>query len=308
LLPHHRAARVAEAAPGAIVVHPTSPRDPQAKIPVLRQCGAWLDAPAKRPQILVFSYHKSGTTLFHHVMHRMADRLGCNIRVQYGMVNAIDRGLDIVLLPHSLLGFEPARDYRAVRIVRDPRDIWLSGYLYHCRTVEDWCTNANLDPAPPITYPRVDHSMRHRPERWKRRWLQRLSGRSYQQNLLERDRDAGLAFELDGYTGCTLEAMRGWRPLPHCIDVRLEDINTAYDATMFRIFRHLGLTEEECAIALEIAAFEDVNRMDDAAVAANVHIHSRTLSKWRDELTAEQVRGFERRHGDLIVSLGYQLS
>ena len=308
LLPHHRVARVPEAAGGAIVRHPASPREPRAKIQVLRQYGVWHETPEKRPQILVFSYHKSGTTLFHRVMHRLAERLGRSIRVQYGMANSIDPTIDIVLLPHSLLGFELARDYRAVRIVRDPRDIWLSGYLYHCLTDEGWCVNANLDPRPPITYPRVDFSMQHRPERWKRRWLESLSGRSYQQNLRERDRDAGLAFELDGYTGCTLAAMRAWRPLPNAIDVKLEDIMRAFDATMQRVFRHLGFTDEECAIAMEIAAGEDINRMDDATIGANPHIHSRELSKWRDMLTAEQARGFERRYGDLVVSFGYELS
>jgi len=35
-----------------------------------------------------------------------------------------------------------------------------------------------------------------------RRWLERLGGKSYQANLLERSRDE--AFELGGYAGCTL--------------------------------------------------------------------------------------------------------
>jgi hypothetical protein len=121
---------------------------------------------SRRPQALVFSYHKSGTTLFDRIMHKVAARLGLTIRVHYGMAYNIDRGADIVLLPHSLLGFELARDYRGVRIIRDPRDIWVSGYLYHRHTAEGWCVSANFDPMPPIAYPRVDFSMLHRPERW----------------------------------------------------------------------------------------------------------------------------------------------
>jgi len=42
-------------------------------------------------------------------------------------------------------------------------------------------------------------------------------------------------------------------------------------------------------------------------IAQNLHIHSRTLSKWRDFLSAAQLREFERRRGDLIVNLGYEL-
>jgi hypothetical protein len=260
-----------------------------------------------RPQILVFSYHKSGTTLFDRVMRSVAERFGLSIRVQYGMAHDIDRATDIVLLPHSLLGLGLARDYRAVRIIRDPRDIWVSGYLYHRHTAEAWCTNTNFDPRPPITYPRVDFSMQHRPERWKRTWLSRLKGKSYQQNLLDRDQTEGLAFELDGYTGCTLAAMQTWRPLPGVLDVKLEDIARDFEGTMHSVFSHLGFSMVEIETAVQLAATEDINRMDDAALKANMHIHSRTLSKWRMMLSETQVRDFERRYGGLILGLGYEL-
>ena len=262
----------------------------------------------KRPQILIFSYHKSGTTLFDRVMRRVANRFGLRVHLQYGMVHAIDPTPDIVLLPHSLLGFDLARPHRGVRIVRDPRDIWVSSYLYHRRTREAWCINTNLDPTPPITYPRVDFCMLHRPERWKRNWLARLNGQSYQQNLLHRDQEAGLAFELGGYTACTLDAMRAWRAPPGVIDIRLEDIVQDFDPSIARIFHHLGFNEDECAIACALATSEDLNRMDDATVAANEHIHSRILSKWRTLLTPAQVQIFEAQHSDLIRSLGYQFA
>lgn len=69
-------------------------------------------------------------------MHKVAERLGRSIRVQYGMAYDIDRDTDIVLLPHSLLGFALSRNYRAVRVIRDPRDIWVSSYLHHRHTTE----------------------------------------------------------------------------------------------------------------------------------------------------------------------------
>jgi hypothetical protein len=262
-----------------------------------------------RPQMLIFCYHKCGTVLFENVIKRLADRFGLSTRLHYGMVTAIDPAIDIVILAHSLLGFELARPFRGVRIVRDPRDIWVSGYLYHRRCREAWCTNTGFDPMPPIRYPRVDLSWEHRRERWKRDYLAGLGGKSYQQNLLERDRDSGLRFELDRYTGCTLEAMRGWRLAgPKVLEVKLEAIAGAYDAAMRRIFGHLGLPPADLDAAVVIAAAEDVARMDDARVAANPHIHSRTLSKWRDFLSPGQVRLIEGRYGDVIRRLGYSLA
>ncbi len=259
-----------------------------------------------RAQMLVFSYHKSGTTLFLRVMTRVAEALGLSLSNQYGMVLNLDPRPDIVLLPHSLLGFELTRPFRAIRIVRDPRDVWVSSYLYHLLGYEGWCSNTDFDPTPPIGYPRVDFSVRHRSERWKRTYLAGLGGGSYQQNLLERDRNDGLRFELDHYTGWTLEAMRAWRlRTPAVLEVKLEAIVQDYDRCMFTIFRHLGFTEAECNVALQVAADQDIARMADSDIMANQHIHSREISKWRSVLMIDQVAEFERRHGDLIASLGY---
>jgi hypothetical protein len=180
--------------------------------------------------------------------------------------------------------------------------------LYHLRTREEWCTNTDFDLSPPIGYPRVDYSLQHRPEAWKRRWLERLGGKSYQANLLERSRDDGLAFELDGYTGCTLEVMRDWwLTVAEVMDIKLEDIMRDYDGRMRIIFQHLGFSDTQCELALELAAEQDVRRMSDAAVESSEFIYSRQISKWADMLLPAQVDEFERRHGDLIRRLGYDM-
>jgi hypothetical protein len=260
------------------------------------------------PQRLVFTYHKSGTSLLAAVMSKVGQRLGLNVLNRYGFVPHIDHAADIVLLAHSLISALPVRPFRAIRVVRDPRDIWVSGYLYHRRTNEGWCVNTNFDPTPPISYPRVDFSFQHCSEDWKRAYLTRLGGKSYQQNLVARDLAAGLAFELAGYTGCTLAAMRGWRwTSPDILCVRLEDIDAGFDMTMRDIFRHLAFTETEVELALEIAASEDVRRMDDAAVLARPQVQGRRLSKWRAILSDDQIAAFEMHYGDLITEFGYPL-
>ena len=51
---------------------------------------------------------------------------------------------------------------------------------------------------------------------------------------------AGLVFELEGYIGCTLEAMCG-RQAPRGVpNVKLEDIAKDFDSAMTEVFRHLG--------------------------------------------------------------------
>ncbi len=300
LLPHLWIPRLAMRTAETLVAHPVSPRPPADKPPVLAALGAWRDHPA--PQRLIFTYHKSGTSLFDHVMRRLGEQLGLSVVVQYGRVAHIDPDADIVLLPHSLIGALPVRRFRAIRMLRDPRDLWVSGYLYHRRTDEGWCINTNFDLTAPITYPRVDFACQHKPELWKRAYLLGLGGRSYQQNLLDRDRESGLAFELAGYTANTMEALRTWTwACPEILDVRLEALTGAYDATMAAIFRHLELP----AALLPLTVAEDVNRMDDAALAARPQIHAREISRFRAFLTPAQIAAFEALHGDVIDRLGY---
>jgi hypothetical protein len=261
------------------------------------------------PQILVFSYHKTGTSLFLGVMTRLAQTMGLRLANLYGPVARVPADADIVLLPHSLLFGRLPAGCRAVRIVRDPRDIWVSGYLYHRHCNEPWCTNAVTDPTPPILVPRVDHAMMHWPEAAKAAYVYRLAGRSYRQNLLDRSREQGLDFELEGYTAATLAAMEAWRFGPaEVIDVQLETIMAGFDGAMGALFAHFGFSPGDIERALEVAQAEDINRMDDDAIAARPQIHARSISKWRALLTEAQTRRFEARYGALIERLGYRLA
>ena len=263
--------------------------------------------PQISPQLICFSYHKSGTSLLWHVMTKVCERLGLRLVNYYGLVEQLDDGADVVLLPHSLLRAPLRRPYRAIRLIRDPRDIWVSGYLYHLRCDEGWCRNSDMDTSPPIKWPQVDYSVAHRPEDWKRQYLERLNGQSYQQNLLERSLTEGLDFELEGYTDWTLSTMREWTlNRAYALDVRLEDLMADFDGGMLRIFGHFGFTAEQSQAALEVAGSEDVRRMSDTAMADRPQVFSRAISKWRDVLSAAQIARFEERHGGLLRQLGYE--
>jgi hypothetical protein len=260
-------------------------------------------------KLVCFSYHKSGTSLLLHVMTKVSRALGLSLANHYGLVGRIDLDADIILLPHSLLAAPLEQPYRAIRMVRDPRDIWVSGYLYHLRCEEAWCRNTDFDLTAPIAWPRVDYSVAHRPEDWKRRYLQSLGGRSYQQTLLALPLEEGLAFELQNYTGWTLEAMRAWsRSGVDALDLQLEAVMTDFDGSMGRIFAHFGFTPEQTAVALDVARSEDIRRMSDAAIAERPQIYSRRISKWREVLTTAQVIRFKDLHGGLIRELGYGLA
>lgn len=251
---------------------------------------------------LVFSYHKTGTTLMADVMHAAARSLGLRTQTLYGIAHPeeFDPWAGIILLPHSLLSARPER-CPSIRMIRDPRAIWVSCYRYHLRCHEDWCTaRTPPDAHGPITWPAVDFHLQHWPEADKRAYLRTLHGRSYQEILRDLSRTTGLAFELAHATRWTLDDMAAWRDLPGCLDVRLEDVATDFDGTMARIMDHLCLPPGTAWLARE----HDVARMTDAQIAAH-RTASRTPSDWRDFLKPEEVAAFEDRYGALLDRLGY---
>lgn len=256
----------------------------------------------------LFCYHKSGTVLMSKLFARVAPMLGWPLTSHLGLVSTRPVQHGVHLFMHSLLGFNLQQiAHRGVRIIRDPRDIWLSGYLYHKRCREGWCTNVPDPTRSPIAFPNVPYSQQHKSEEWKRAYLAGLCGKSYQRNLLERSLEEGLRFEAERYAEWTTEAMSQWVPTDHTIDIRLEDFSVDYDATLRRLFLHLGVATTEMGCVVEACSAENVQRMSAGAIRANRHIHSRAISKWREMIPEAILGPFEARHEALIRHLGYEL-
>ena len=153
----------------------------------------------------------------------------------------------------------------------------------------------------------MPYSQVHRSEVWKRDYLSGLNGRSYQENLLALDFEAGMAFEETRYAAWTAEAMAEWQPERGTIDIKLESIAADFDETMKNIFCHFGFLGSRLADALRISQLNDVARMPDGMVAGNPHITSRDVSLWRHQVSAHRRRGFEEQHAALMESLGYPI-
>jgi len=259
-----------------------------------------------RPWAL-FCYHKGGTMLLVGAFREIAQEFGLRFRTVLGRPDTIPDA-DIILFAHSLV--EPdelPRGFRGVHLVRDPRDVVVSGYLYHRRTDEAWCTNVSDDVSEPIRHPRVPYSQEHRPEAWKRAYLESLGGRSYQSHLLELPRDEGLAFELDHYGRWTLESMERWPGGdPRILELRFETIMADFDGAFGSLFRHLELEGEDLAAAMELAQRHDLSRRSDEELSEDPHVSSRNTTRWKGYFTDDLRRLFKERHGHLLVSLGYE--
>lgn len=258
--------------------------------------------------IYLFCYHKVGTVLLAKVFRNLCAENGWTFERIFGKCEQIPRNSDVVLFTHSLIDLDLLdKPYVGVHLIRDPRDVIVSGYLYHKRCKEEWCFNSNFDLSVPILYPRVPYSQEHRPEAWKTEYLKSLRGKSYQQTLNDLTESEGLLFEMNHYGAWTIESMLDWNYENQNVEeIRFEELMNDFDQTFRRMFEYCGFSAVQVEQGLQIAAREDLNRLNDDELERNTHISSRQTTKWHKYFTAVHQEAFKERFGDALVRLGYK--
>ena len=104
-------------------------------------------------------YHKAGTQLFGKVLRVVSNKYNLKHIVKYGFYENHNADVDIIMYGNSNINIENInREYVGSHMIRDPRDVIISGYLYHLNSKEKWCTNKCFDKTEPINHPRVPYS------------------------------------------------------------------------------------------------------------------------------------------------------
>lgn len=257
----------------------------------------------------LFCHHRAGTLLLGKCFAYICTAFQWKMQIFYGHCPSVPKA-EIVMFAHSLVDVPslPA-SFRGVHVIRDPRDIIVSGYLYHKRCQEAWCVNTNFDETGPIFWPRVPYSQQHRSEIWKREYLRGLGNKSYQQNLLDRDESDGLLFEMAHYGAWTIDNMLAWNyQHPSIKEIRFERLMSRYDETFRDMFTHFEFSDAQTAGGLELIAKEDISRMKEEQRSRDLHITGPQPAKWREFFKDVHKDAFKKRFGDALVRLGYEES
>lgn len=179
-------------------------------------------------------------------------------------------------------------DIRAVHLIRDPRDMVVSGYHYHRRAAEAWCDYLNpTDEDWRIVNAPVPAAL--------------PAGTSFADYLHAVSLEEGLAAEID-FRRHHFDSMRRW-PVndDRVLTLRYEDVIGNEAETFRRIHRFYGFAFPAQAAA---ACYADRYSLKGTRRHA-AHIRNPNSGQWKDHFTPELERLFTDRYGDLLEKYGY---
>ena len=244
--------------------------------------------------IAVGTHHKTGTLWMRAVFRRLAGMLGLSEHVVYPRTARpkVDPMRERALLMSWSSRFPAwlmARpDARVLHVIRDPRDVLLSGMRYHRHAGE-------------------------KGERFLHEPRDDLDGRTYQEHLNGlADEGARLLFEMENKHAETLAEMLAWDyDHPATVETRYEALMADTDCRLFREhLRDLGLPEAEVDQGVEVFWAKSLfGGLADPAVRGDrvaAHVASGQVAQWRERLPRAVAEIYAERHGDALVALGYE--
>jgi hypothetical protein len=228
-------------------------------------------------RVLIGAHHKSGTVWLKSIFRTVCSEY--SLRFFEGKQGDAPQQYDVFFQDHSR--FELDRfpsPVRGLHLIRDPRDIILSGCFYHQKADEPWL---------------------HRPR-------EDLLGLTYHQaiNRAETLEDK-ISFEMEHAGRRTIEELIAWDyTRPFFCELKYEDLIRDTDLMIFhRAFAFLGFPGSALpgvlAIAYRKSLFSNQLKTSD-------HIRSGEVGQWKQYFTRKHKERFCELFGDVLIRLGYE--
>lgn len=199
------------------------------------------------------------------------------LRLYAGDQSEVPAGTRLFFQDHSEIDIWRLPYFRGVHIIRDPRDVIVSGCKYHQHSGEAWL---------------------HKPQK-------RFDGRTYQDSINSETKEHRLIFEMRYSGRNTIKAMAAWDYRhPQFLEVKYEDLVQDTELGLFRkIFEHLQLPASQMGKCLQIA---NRNSLFSGQVSRFGHVRDGRAKQWPDHFSDRDKTFFKEQFGDVLVKLGYE--
>jgi hypothetical protein len=226
--------------------------------------------------ILVGTHHKTGTVWMGNIFRRIVDEL--NLRFFSGTGEVIPIEADIILGHHSRFPLKALPNCRGMHIIRDPRDLILSGCFYHQKSNESWL---------------------HKPQA-------EFGGLTYQEKINSfASFDDKLLFEMEYVGRSSIQEMLKWDyENPNFFEVKYENLLIDRDLLLFhQIFTFLGFPGSTIPRILSITYN---NSLFSGNIPRSVHVRSGESGQWKKSFKSAHRRRFVELFDDALIKLGYE--
>jgi hypothetical protein len=235
---------------------------------------------AERRLLLHCCHHKTGTVWFQRVLRAVGTHFGLPYENLRG--RSPGRWTRVAVQHDSVIDIARLPAFVGSHMVRDPRDVVVSGYHYHLWTTE-----------PAIVAPDPAYD-----------------GRSYQDHLRSLDTKRGLLAEIERASRRVLVTMAAWEyDRPQFLELRYEDAIIDEAGTFGRLFRHYGFTDAATSAAVEIAGrfgFERQEQRRLGEAQEGRHLRSGAIGQWQEIFDDDHKARFKELAGPTLIQLGYE--
>lgn len=233
-------------------------------------------------KILHCAHHKAGSFWIACVLQEICTQYGKHMSIFEDGDNRLSSYLSSdVLYDNNSLAVLDYDDYIGSHIIRDLRDVIISGYFYHKWTLETWALK-----------------------------YQSHLKMTYQEKINSLSIENGIMFELQNIGFGTMRNMASWNyNNPKFLEFRYEDLILNPDPTFTKLFTHWGINPAHMEDCLAISRRHHMTAKTGRKLGqVDVHSHMRSgePGQWKKYFTAEHKKAFKVQFGDILVRLGYE--
>ena len=226
-------------------------------------------------------HHRVATVWFGRLLRRIAQAFSW--KFQSCTQAELEDDTDIFMQNWSEVALSELRAYRGSHMIRDPRDIIVSGYFYHL-----WCTE------PLYTSPRSE-----------------FGGKSYQEALRLLPQERGLAMEIE-WSEPRIRTMVDWHyDNAEFLELRFEDFIRDEHASALAAFKHYGLSDDQIETIANIVekefSFEAITGRKKGEEDRESHFRKGQAGDWLLHFSDAHKQLFKEIYPGILTQLEYEL-